>query len=330
MKKRLFSIVIAAVICLAVLGGVLNLGTVESQAATPTRQTDVTKASVYMSHTRPNGKSCFTCTYDGEQSWAEDLAWNWDGLMYGIEQWYEEKADWVNQNTSAVTGHYTSMITPSYNYVALGCFRQETGGWYAVAGEFSFKTNMKETQVGVSGLYDQMIEVPQISIKDATVSVKNATYNGKERKPAVTVMLNDATLRKGIDYTVSYSNNINSGKATVTVKGKGQFVGSVKAYFTINKAANPLTIKPVKKTFKRVDLKKTSKATTFKISTTNAKGKVTYKAGKAAANAKIKVSDKGVVSVPRLCKAGTYKIAVKAAGNTNYKAVTKIVTIKVN
>ena len=47
------------------------------------------------------------------------------------------------------------------------------------------------------------------------------------------------------------------------------------------------------------------------------------------ADGKITVSSKGVVTVPKKCKAGTYTISVKAAGNDNYKPVTKTVTIKV-
>ncbi|MBR3242223.1 MAG: hypothetical protein IKF90_05920 [Parasporobacterium sp.] len=43
-----------------------------------------------------------------------------------------------------------------------------------------------------------------------------------------------------------------------------------------------------------------------------------------------RVTAKGVVTVPKKCKAGTYKITVKAAGNKNYKAGSKTVTIKVN
>lgn len=102
------------------------------------------EATVNQDHTRPNGQSCFTVkTTNGEQSWAENLAWNNSGLMAGIEQWYSEKNDWVKQ-TGKVTGHYTSIINPYYQQVAVGAFRLSSGGWYSVAQEFSYKNTLDE------------------------------------------------------------------------------------------------------------------------------------------------------------------------------------------
>ena len=38
---------------------------------------------------------------------------------------------------------------------------------------------------------------------------------------------------------------------------------------------------------------------------------------------------KGKVTVPKNCKAGTYTITVRAAGNNNYRSASKAVTINV-
>ena len=74
-------------------------------------------------HSRLNGKDIWSVQYNGVQSYAEDLAYNWGtSMVSGINQWYEEKDDWVNQAQGAVTGHYTSMIDPAYTYVGLGDF----------------------------------------------------------------------------------------------------------------------------------------------------------------------------------------------------------------
>lgn len=118
------------------------------------------EACVARAHTRPNGKSCFTInTENGEQSWAENLAWNWDGLMRGIEQFYEEKKAYVNK-TGGQTGHYTSMISPRYYYVGMGTYRLKSGGWYVVAQEFSYKSSgLDETKDSFSGDKVQCIEV---------------------------------------------------------------------------------------------------------------------------------------------------------------------------
>lgn len=117
------------------------------------------EATVSQAHTRPNGTSCFTVTTShNEQSWAENLAWNYSGLMAGIEQWYDEKTDWVKQ-TGKTTGHYTSIISPGYNYVAVGAFRLTSGGWYSVAQEFSYKSSLDEQKNPDQGKCTQYMEV---------------------------------------------------------------------------------------------------------------------------------------------------------------------------
>ncbi len=63
------------------------------------------------------------------------------------------------------------------------------------------------------------------------LGVKSYTYDGKEKRPAVTAA--EDGLTPGLDYTVSYSNNVKVGKATVTIKLKGGYEGTVKKTFKI-------------------------------------------------------------------------------------------------
>ena len=74
----------------------------------------------------------------------------------------------------------------------------------------------------------------------AISDIAAVTYNGSEQTPTVTVKDGSTTLTNGTHYTVSYSNNINAGTATVTITGQGNYTGTKSANFTINKA--PLTI----------------------------------------------------------------------------------------
>lgn len=78
-------------------------------------------------------------------------------------------------------------------------------------------------------------EAVKTNIRNAkiTLSAASYAYNGKSRRPAVTVKLGQKKLKKGTDYTVSYRNNKNIGTATVIVTGKGSYSGSAKASFTI-------------------------------------------------------------------------------------------------
>ena len=82
---------------------------------------------------------------------------------------------------------------------------------------------------------DKPAAVKKTSIKTAKVSaIKAKSYTGKAIKPAVTVKLGKKTLKKGTDYTVTYKNNKAVGKATVTVKGKGSYTGTITKTFKIN------------------------------------------------------------------------------------------------
>lgn len=90
------------------------------------------------------------------------------------------------------------------------------------------------------------------SISSATVSVSNVYYTGKALKPAPTVNLNGKKLTKDADYTVSYKNNVNYGKATVKITGKGNYTGSKSKNFIIKPGKVKLTkvISPKKKKIK--------------------------------------------------------------------------------
>ena len=73
----------------------------------------------------------------------------------------------------------------------------------------------------------------KLTKSNTEVTVKDATWTGKALKPAVTVKYDGKKLKKGTDYTVKYSNNVEIGKATVAITGKGSYKGTVKSTFKI-------------------------------------------------------------------------------------------------
>ena len=81
-----------------------------------------------------------------------------------------------------------------------------------------------------------------VSSPTITLSETSFVYNGQERKPTVTVK-DGNTIIPTSEYTVSYSNNINAGTATATVKDKdgGNYVVNGSAQFTITKTSASLT-----------------------------------------------------------------------------------------
>ena len=125
--------------------------------------------------------------------------------------------------------------------------------------------------------------------------------------------------------------------ATTTAEGKETRTCSrcgekeTRAIAKLPKKANPITVKSkspsVSKTAKKAQTIKASDAFTIK----NAQGTVTFKK-KSGSSGKLSINSKtGLITEKNGTKAGTYKIvvAVTAAGNKQYKAGTKTVTVKV-
>lgn len=106
-----------------------------------------------------------------------------------------------------------------------------------------------------------------VSIGNATVSSLAAkVYTGKSLKPAVTVKYNGKKLTANKDYTVAYKNNVKPGKATVTIKGTGNYKGTKTVYFYINpKKASVSSVTSPKKGQLKVTWKKDANATGYTV-----------------------------------------------------------------
>lgn len=207
------------------------------------------ECTVNESHTRPNGQICFSIQHGNEQSWAENLAWNYSGLMAGIEQWYNEKNDWVNQDQSKVTGHYTSLINPNYRYIGLGSFVRSTGGWYGVAGEFSSSNTGSGSQSKVKGSYIQTVEVSKKNVQKPSLSAPSSIKVKKAKTLSVSCKVSypgimggtnttNAKILKGVTWKSSKPSvlSINSkGKITAKKTGKATITAKVKGMKTLKK-----------------------------------------------------------------------------------------------
>lgn len=81
------------------------------------------------------------------------------------------------------------------------------------------------------------------AISSASISCEDQIYTGQGVTAQPVVTFNGKTLALGIDYYISgYSNIVNVGTATVTVKGKGNFTGTAKGTFRIVKHDNMETL----------------------------------------------------------------------------------------
>jgi gliding motility-associated-like protein len=87
-----------------------------------------------------------------------------------------------------------------------------------------------------AGTLSSTFEIESKSLEDADiVEFASMTYTGSALEPTVTVKDGSVTLEEGRDFTVTYSDNINAGTATVTVEGIGNYAGSITSSFTIDK-----------------------------------------------------------------------------------------------
>lgn len=196
------------------------------------------EASVTMDHKRLNGESIWGITGpNGIRSFGEVIAWNWSETMtQGIDQWYGEKYDWVN-NTGGVTGHYTQMINPNNRYVGLGTFCSKSVKYYnTTAGEFSGDLNNPDTSRGKStGNIIQTLEVSNelisfdISGSD-TLSVRaaitTADYWSNELKTEGLTIIGASA--ENVQWSSSNNDIVSVSNGKITVKKCGSAVITAK------------------------------------------------------------------------------------------------------
>ena len=143
-------------------------------------------------------------------------------------------------------------------------------------------------------------EIPalsRISISKASVTLSTSTYayDGKAKKPGVTVKLNGKTLKNGTDYTVSYSNNTKVGTAKVTITGKGNYTGSVSKTYSIKNNFKKATVSGI--STKAFTGKNITQSITVKYNGKTLKNgtdyTVSYSSNKNIGTATVKIAGKG-------------------------------------
>ncbi len=156
----------------------------------------------------------------------------------------------ISEGTTALADATVSVDDQTYTgealepevKVTLGNVNLVAGTDYSVS--FENNTNVGTATVTVEGMgtYSGNVkgtfQIKAASIKTATVSVAKSsyTYTSKAIRATPQVVLGGVTLKSSKDYTVSYTNNVNVGTATVTIRGKGNYTGTTSAKFRIKAA----------------------------------------------------------------------------------------------
>lgn len=192
---------------------------------------------------------------------------------------------------------------------------------YAQENDISYKIIGEDTDNDVdddvnSG-YDDNDTINSGDVNGAKISISKATisgikesyaYTGKAQQPKVTVKLDSKTLKKDTDYTVLYSDNVNTGKATVKIKGINDYSGTItKTFKIVPKKATISKLKSPKSKTVSVTWKKDSQATGYQIQyAMDSK----FKKGKKT----IPIAKKSTISkkIPKLTRNKKYYVRIRA------------------
>ena len=158
-----------------------------------------------------------------------------------------------------------------------------------------------------------------------TLSPTSYTYDGTAKKPTVTVKDNDTGNTVSTDnYTVTYTNNINAGTATVKVTLKGVYSGTVSKTFTINKATRTITA-----TTPQYVGMGTNKNVTFTYTGNSDVTATVVSNATATIAATMTDGDKGGTVKITGVAAGTGAVTITVPEDANYKKVTKTINVTI-
>ena len=139
-------------------------------------------------------------------------------------------------NTTLYTG---TAITPDVELFD-GTKRLVKGVDYDLAYENNVNVGTATITVTFKGNYTGTrvvtfnIVARALSNDDVVFSViENQTFTGNPIEPKPTITVDSITLVEGVDYDLSYENNVNAGTATVNVAFKGNYSGSASTSFEI-------------------------------------------------------------------------------------------------
>lgn len=194
------------------------------------------------------------------------------------------------------------------------CYSGTAAHKYAKANKISYK----------------LIERTSVKNAKVTLSKTSYVYSGKAKKPGVTVKLGKTKLTKGIDFTVTYKKNKAVGKATVTVKGKGAYTGTVSKTFKINPKKTSVKKATSPKTGQlKVTYKKVKGVTGYQVTYSTSK-KFTKKTTKTVT---VKGKAKTSKVIKKLKSGKKYYVKVRSyktvSGKKYYSSYTAVKTVKV-
>jgi methionine-rich copper-binding protein CopC len=160
-----------------------------------------------------------------------------------------------------------------------------------------------------------------VSTLDSRYYLSKAIYTGRELTP-VFVKDGDTILTEGVDYTISYTDNVNAGKGRFTITGIGKYKGTKTGSFTIRKATNSILVSVQTVTVSYSKLKKQTQGATIKASVSGENAKASFKllSVPKAAKKYISLTTAGKIKIKKGISKGSYtvKFRVTSEETSNY------------
>ena len=168
--------------------------------------------------------------------------WGTTGTIYWKARDFKNTTDNTVVISDVADQTYTgSLIAPN---VTVTCNDVELVKDTDYTVSYSNNKNVGTATISITGIGDytgtitKNFKIVARGISDTTIgSIPNQTYTGNSISALPVITYNGATLTKGTDYTLTYSNNVNVGTATVTIKGQGNFKGTTSKTFSISARA---------------------------------------------------------------------------------------------
>ena len=148
----------------------------------------------------------------------DDVSYNIDST-YGFDDRYAENNRWK---------HFSSHVEPNQSFER----DYEGAPWDDLSSEDYDARDDPECCARLKAFTNNVAET-RTNIGSALVYTHSVTYTGSPQEPAFQVYVDGNVLTLGTDYTLSYSDNVNAGVATVTVKGIGNYYGRCVAPFNV-------------------------------------------------------------------------------------------------
>ena len=186
-----------------------------------------------------------------------------------------------------------------------------TGNAQTNVGTYTATVTAKAASTNFTGsVTAQYSIVPaDANIFTMTLDPESFVFNGEAQQPAVTAQDGSAVLTEGTDYDLTFESNVNAGTAKVTATGKGNYVNTQEATFTIQKANAQLGTAPaaLTLTYNREAQALVSAGTITAVGTTD--------------ESKLQYSIDGVNfsdEIPTATEAGAYTVSYFVLGDANH------------